>query len=152
MAEARAAGEETVDIVYEAPTGIAAAVERLRALQAEYRLFVVGRGRDSAVRTDGDDGADRVERLARGVGAEGGGTGLGERRRDAVERDHSVDRGDVGQRELREPHVLQVDGLTGLRGAGDVDPLDIDARPFRQKFASVVFSAPSWPVKLMLPP
>lgn len=35
MADARAAGEESVDIVYEAPTGMAAAVERLRGLQAE---------------------------------------------------------------------------------------------------------------------
>jgi hypothetical protein len=35
MAEARAAGEATVDIVYEAPPAIAAAVERLRGLQAE---------------------------------------------------------------------------------------------------------------------
>jgi hypothetical protein len=35
MAEARAAGEATVDIVYEAPRDLAAAVERLRQLQAE---------------------------------------------------------------------------------------------------------------------
>jgi hypothetical protein len=35
MAEARAAGEESVDIVYEAPTALAAAVERLRGLQTE---------------------------------------------------------------------------------------------------------------------
>lgn len=35
MADARAAGEESVDIVYEAPVAIAAAVERLRGLQAE---------------------------------------------------------------------------------------------------------------------
>ncbi|MFC3687969.1 hypothetical protein [Aquipuribacter hungaricus] len=35
MAEARAAGEDSVDIVYEAPTAITAAVERLRGLQTE---------------------------------------------------------------------------------------------------------------------
>ena len=35
MAEASAAGQESVDIVYEAPRAMAAAVEHLRALQAE---------------------------------------------------------------------------------------------------------------------
>ncbi len=35
MAEAFAAGQDSVDIVYEAPTAMAAAVERLRRLQAE---------------------------------------------------------------------------------------------------------------------
>jgi hypothetical protein len=35
MAEAREAGEATVDIVYEAPRALASAVERLRGLQAE---------------------------------------------------------------------------------------------------------------------
>ena len=35
MAEARAAGEDSVDIVYEAPPAMAAAVEHLRGLQAE---------------------------------------------------------------------------------------------------------------------
>lgn len=35
MAEARAAGEASVDIVYEAPRAMSAAVERLRQLQAE---------------------------------------------------------------------------------------------------------------------
>ncbi|MFC5379921.1 hypothetical protein [Aquipuribacter nitratireducens] len=39
MAEARARGETSVDIVYEAPTALAEAVERLRALQAEVDAY-----------------------------------------------------------------------------------------------------------------
>ncbi|WP_336922563.1 hypothetical protein [Aquipuribacter sp. SD81] len=35
MAEARAAGEDVVDVVYEAPVALTTAVERLRALQSE---------------------------------------------------------------------------------------------------------------------
>lgn len=39
MAEARATGETSVDLVYEAPTAMAEAVERLRALQAEVDAY-----------------------------------------------------------------------------------------------------------------